>query len=170
MDKKECKTCGHKKQRHCGCHKHSHVHNKRCKCKNKHHCRKDLCGDDFRLRLGGLQNGLGFRLRQLMGCEVKIELENGKELHGKICYVGSNFVELLEREPKTPPPILEEDNNAEIEKEDINENEEENKVEKESYPINTDYPHQKKCNTIIFPIDKINNLKLRCGCRRRCNC
>lgn len=165
MHKKECKTCGHKKQTHCGCKEHSHNHDKRCKCNDKcncrnnhshNHCRKDLCSDDFRLRLGGLQNGLDFRLRQMIGCEVKIELENGEEVYGKICYVGSNFVELIVRDKETPIS----DQTTET---DHKEEEETNATDKKS-------PHSKKCHTMIFPIDKINTLKLRCGCNRRCNC
>lgn len=160
MYKKECQTCGHKKQINCRCKEHSHHHDKRCKCNHddhKHcHCRKDLCDDDFRLRLGGLQNGLDFRLRQLIGCEVKIDLENGEELYGKICYVGSNFVELLLKNEKIQTPHVE--------------NETDHQVEDEANATDKKYPHHKKCHTIIFPIDKINSLKLRCGCRNRCKC
>ncbi|WP_158701670.1 hypothetical protein [Lentibacillus sp. Marseille-P4043] len=38
---------------------------------------------------------MNYRLRQLMGCEVEVQLENDETVRGVICYVGSNFVELL---------------------------------------------------------------------------
>ena len=37
---------------------------------------------------------MNFRLRQLIGCEVKLSLESEKELTADVCFVGSNFVEL----------------------------------------------------------------------------
>ncbi|MFZ3589266.1 hypothetical protein ACOI1C_08225 [Bacillus sp. DJP31] len=66
---------------------------------NGHHGRKDICDrficdDDFRLRLGGLQGGLNFRMRQLIGCVVVMELESGKKIKAKLCYVGTDFVEV----------------------------------------------------------------------------
>ncbi|MFA1818900.1 hypothetical protein ACDX78_01635 [Virgibacillus oceani] len=37
---------------------------------------------------------MNFRLRQLHGCLVKLRLEENKEVHGEICFVGSDFVEI----------------------------------------------------------------------------
>jgi hypothetical protein len=71
-------------QHHCHHHKH-----------DKHNdCRRDICERDFKLRLGGLQNGMNFRLRQLIDCKVKMELEGDKTILAEICFVGSNYVEV----------------------------------------------------------------------------
>jgi len=100
-----CTRCGHhtghsvkyhrRKRRddhhHCHC---GHHHHRDCDC-HHHHSHRFICDDSFRLRLGGLQHGLNYRLRQLLGCEVVVHLEDGKRAYGEICHVGSNFVELL---------------------------------------------------------------------------
>ncbi len=66
----------------------------KCNC-CKDHCRKDLCDNDFRIRLAGLTEGLNYRLYQQLRFHVKLVLGNGQSVFGKIIYVGSNFVELL---------------------------------------------------------------------------
>lgn len=88
-----CHSCNCCHQDRCckGCHdsacKH-HCHQCRCVCCHRHSCRRFICDDDFRLRLGGLQDGLNFRLRQLIGCKVEIQLEDDQVIRGKICHVG----------------------------------------------------------------------------------
>ncbi|QGS69219.1 hypothetical protein CV093_15535 [Oceanobacillus sp. 143] len=79
---------------------HDFRHHNHCNHHDSHHherdfiCDRFICDSDFRLRLGGLQGGLNFRLRQLIGCVVKLELEENKEIVGNICFVGSDFVEV----------------------------------------------------------------------------
>ncbi|ENH97173.1 hypothetical protein J416_07007 [Gracilibacillus halophilus YIM-C55.5] len=60
-------------------------------------CESFVCDDHFKVRLGGLTGGLNFRLRQLTGCEVKMKVTCGetcKTILAKICFVGSDFVEV----------------------------------------------------------------------------
>lgn len=79
-------------------HHHDHHHFNDHHCDDFHRrdfiCDRFLCDDDFRFRLGGLKGNLNFRLRQLIGCIVKFKLENGKKIIAKVCFVGSDFVEL----------------------------------------------------------------------------
>ncbi|MDQ0218904.1 hypothetical protein ELQ35_10490 [Peribacillus cavernae] len=59
--------------------------------------RDKFCDDRFQIRLGGLQSGLAFRLRQLIDCDVRIKTECGdrcEEFDAVICFVGSDFVEV----------------------------------------------------------------------------
>lgn len=69
-----------------------HGHSSDCHC-----LVKDLCDDRFNIRLRGLDGGLPFRLRQLIGCFVKIETDCGddcREFRAIICHVGRDFVEV----------------------------------------------------------------------------
>lgn len=144
-----CCACHHQKD--CSnCH-HSH---QCCDCCRHQSCRKAICDDDFRLRLGGLQNGLNYRLRQLLGCEVEIQLENDEVVYGEICYVGSNFLELLVEEKRRPKPRDEES---------------EEKCAETAEKAEKHYK-EKKNHSLLFPLDKINNLKHNCGCQNACNC
>lgn len=81
-------------------HKHS------CDC--RHHCRECHCSP-FHLRLAGLQGNLNFQLFRFKGCPVTIELEckEGKinEVKGKICNVGTDFVDILQ-DNKTVVTVL----------------------------------------------------------------
>lgn len=159
---KYCSKCGHKlstyhdyKNHHhheTNCHSvqydhhrgyhHSYHHD--CHC---HYHHRNLCDDDFRLRLGGLHDGLNFRLRQLIGCDVEIELENNEILHGKVCYVGSNFVELKVEERTSAPTDDEELDNT------INED------------VKDTHSNGDNCHNTIFSIDKIENVKYPSKCR-----
>jgi hypothetical protein len=96
----------------CGCkgfknhdfdqHDHRFFHHEHhlCGCKgfkdndfrHDHHC---LCDDRFRFRLSGLRSSMAFRLRQLMDCRVKIALEEDMIIHGKIMFVGNDFIEVV---------------------------------------------------------------------------
>ena len=98
------RCCLHKCNSHQGCHD-------RCCCScHRSRCRKDLCDTDFSIRLGGLQNGLNFRLRQLLWCDAEFELDAGNTVKGTIVTVGSNFVEVLVEEtfPLESPGHVEE--------------------------------------------------------------
>lgn len=112
-----CSSCGKVRRDHFNHHRHDHHHFGHHHDHHDHHhghhhdhdhhhdhhrdvfCDRFLCDKDFRLRLGGLQGGLNFRMRQLMGCVVKMELEGDRKVKARICFVGSDFVEIeiLER-------------------------------------------------------------------------
>jgi hypothetical protein len=84
---------------------HGHFHcDDFCSCDKRF-----LCDDRFRIRLAGLDGGMAFRLRQLVDCDVKLEVDcenEDEKVTGKICFVGSDFVEILthkkERKKKVP--------------------------------------------------------------------
>ncbi|MBP3952261.1 hypothetical protein [Bacillus suaedae] len=161
---KYCSKCGHKLSTYHD-HKNHHHHKTNCHsdhydyhrgyhCNHSHHhdcdCHyhhRHLCDDDFRLRLGGLHGGLNFRLRQLIGCDVEIELENNEILHGKVCYVGSNFVELQVEERSTASTDDEERENATDE------------------DAKDTHSNDENCHNTIFSIDKIENVKYPSKCR-----
>lgn len=92
------------KQTHCHCICHiCHSSYMDCKCREQkrycdcsNQCERFICNDDFRYRLGGLQGGLAFRLRKLIGCEVKMQVEcdGCEEMNGTIKFVGKDWVEL----------------------------------------------------------------------------
>lgn len=111
-----CQKCGKSRHDHFDDHGHHDFHHH----DHDHHdhhdknfhdrdfiCDRFLCDSDFRLRLGGLQGGLNFRLRQLIGCVVKLELEESKKITAKICFVGSDFVEVDVIDEKKEVPAAE---------------------------------------------------------------
>ena len=102
-------NCRKNDHRHnqCNCQKNDHQHNQ-CNCQNnlnhrfhheKHHDRFEnrlFCEDRFVVRLGGLRNGMAFRLRQLLDCDIKIIVaDENEKIHGKLVFVGTDFVEVL---------------------------------------------------------------------------
>ena len=139
-----------------------HHHGRHCKCCHHGSCRRFLCDDDFRLRLGGLQNGLNFRLRQLIGCYAEFTLENDQVVHGKICHVGSNFVEMMVYQPVPYPEDTPKDA-AEDKQTELKPAEYPGTKEKVQYP-------KKENHTMIFSLEKINHLKHHCGCPGPCGC
>lgn len=180
MEDYYCSTCGHKSShRDCKHHEHKDSHHKPCdyhhhhcyRCGYRpHHCyRSSICDDHFRLRLGGLYQGLNFRLRQLIGCKVDVHLENGQKLSGKISQVGSNFVELIVDEKKYPKMEREVTDKTENAEEQVDDNVASKKLEtykehkehKEHKKDKKDKKRKKKKkkHSMIFSIDKINNLK-----------
>lgn len=76
--------------------------NNNCCQKNHHHCHcshcmRGACSTRFKLRLGGLANGMQFRLQQLIGCKVKLCVECGEQeehVIGIIKHVGQDYVEV----------------------------------------------------------------------------
>jgi hypothetical protein len=109
--KGNCDRCGLHSNR-CRCHRSSHGfhHNDFChSCFDHRFFSFDrLCGQRFRLRLGGLQGGMGFRLGQLIGCKVKIGIDcegNEEQVKGKICFVGTDFVEIERDEKKNEKKV-----------------------------------------------------------------
>ena len=105
-DKCNCQENNHHNNQ-CNCQKNDHQHNQ-CNCQNnhnhrfhheKHHDRFEnrfFCEDRFAVRLGGLRNGMAFRLRQLLDCDIKIIVADEHEkIHGKLVFVGTDFVEVL---------------------------------------------------------------------------
>ncbi|PIC71452.1 hypothetical protein CSV77_05340 [Sporosarcina sp. P16b] len=124
-----------------------------CKCDKKNYCqnhckkyctrcRKDLCCPCFMIRLGGLQNGLNFRLRQMVCCEAEFQLNNDEIVKGTIVFVGSNFVEIFVNGKAEDLPT---DSNRT----------DELKGMKRGHPIG---------ETLLFPIDKISSVKTLGGC------
>jgi len=91
------------------CHDHhfDFHHDHDCCCHNHF-----ICNDRFRFRLAGLQGGMAFRFRQLIGCKVKIEADcestGTEKLHAKMIHVGSDFieVEVIKKEKKKKKPAL----------------------------------------------------------------
>lgn len=81
---------------------HHHHHDDHHHHHDDHHFEDCICerffrDDHFRVRLGGLAHGLNFRLRQLIGCIVKLKVNCGgdcKKILAEICYVGNNFIEV----------------------------------------------------------------------------
>lgn len=68
-------------------------HRDDCHCLTRH----TLCDDKFNVRLRGLDGGIAFRLRQLIGCTGKFEIECGshcRQIEGIIYHVGRDFVEI----------------------------------------------------------------------------
>ncbi len=156
-----CSYCGHRSHSSCTskfgfnpishcrhCHSHNDCHHMSSHCG----CSRNICSDDFRLRLGGLQNGMNFRLRQLIGCIVKLELNGGKKIEAEICLVGSNYVEVkvLSEEKKHTHS---EGNDEEFTETTIEKNEKK----------------LRNCRSWIFPTDQINHIELnsRCNCGKR---
>ena len=98
---------------HTGCQKEIRYNHYGDRHHDDHHndyiCSRFLCDNAFRLRLGGLQCGLNFRLRQLIGCIVRLDLEGDKKIVAYICYVGSDFVEVdvIKLKEKLAEPIQE---------------------------------------------------------------
>ena len=114
----------HHDDKKCKCDKHDHDHHwhddewhnnhhhddKKCKCDkhdHDHHWKKhkrcfDLypgspcCDDRFAVRLAGLEGGLNFRLRQLLGEDIELFVIAPEEtvINGTIVEVGGDFVEL----------------------------------------------------------------------------
>jgi hypothetical protein len=163
-DHRDYHSGGHHHHHDCGC-GHHHHHND-CGCGHHHHdcghhhhhnhCRRFLCDDDFRLRLGGLLNNLNFKLRQLIGCMVELELDDSRKLEAEICFVGTNFVEVKnygevfepepepgEEEPESPD-IPEQPDAAADENEDVDEPE-------------------KHCYSWIIPMEKIKYVQVYHG-------
>ena len=116
-----------------------------CNSCNCNRCRRDLCNDDFSIRLAGLSDGLNYRLHQLLWCDAAISLVNGDFIVGKIIFVGSNFVEML----------LPVENGEPVEDECEEENEPSTEFEEREHSIG---------RTLIFSIDKIVTMESDCPC------
>ena len=149
-DRRHC-DCHHKHHHnHCGC---GHHHRHHPDCHHRHdHCRRLLCDDDFRLRLGGLQNNLNFKLRQLIGCLVDLELEDGRKMEAQICYVGTNFVE-IKKFDDIMDPVLDPDQNEEPESLDHEQPEDIELADESSEP-------KRHCSSWIIPVEKIKYVKI----------
>ncbi|QOR67624.1 hypothetical protein IM538_05645 [Cytobacillus suaedae] len=135
-------------------HHHGHDNFDHHGCHDFHHrdfiCDRFLCDDDFRLRLGGLQGNLNFRLRQLIGCKVKFELEGDDKIIAKVCFVGSDFVEV---------EVLDDKKDDKEEKPQV---EKKKKIKKKV-----------KCpKVLIFRMDAIKYMELKDDCKEdiKCDC
>lgn len=139
-----------KKEKNCKCGDHHYC--QKClkiKCDAKYcsRCRKDLCNPCFMVRLGGLQDGLNFRLRQMVCCEVELQMEE-EIVKGTIIFVGSNFVEIF---VNGKPGELPADCGCTTDE----------KGKKVDHPIG---------NTLILPIDKISQIKTLGCCHSKNPC
>lgn len=156
--------CTHKCCPHQGCHDSC----KCCCCRSR--CRKNLCDTNFSIRLGGLQNGLNFRLRQLLWCEAEFELEGENIVKGTIVSVGSNFVEVLVKESLQlesgdhVEEVIEESSEEKMDKELT----EKHLVEEKELDDEEEERIHKKCKSWIFSIDKIANIKVNRSCHCQC--
>ena len=136
-----------------------------CGCRRQR-CRKDLCDDDFQIRLAGLQGGFNYRLRQLQGCVCLMELDNGMKVNGTLTFVGSNFVEMLVNESLPPSEeSLEEVLELEIFT-DQNHLGEENDLEDIEFEENDRREHEKG-RTWIFSVEKIVNVVVDSSCHEK---
>jgi hypothetical protein len=80
---------------------------------------RELCSRNFGLRLGGLRNRLASILRQYLGCKVELGYEcesNVKKIKGKIKFVGSDFVEVLNKDHKNDKKSKKEKHNRSCKK------------------------------------------------------
>lgn len=181
-----CSTCGKFRRDHHGHHGHhdhhrNHHHNDHCGCPDHHHghghhhgdhhgchdfhhrdfiCDRFLCDDDFRLRLGGLQGNLNFRLRQLIGCKVKFELEEDKKIDAKVCFVGSDFVEVEVLDDKKDDKKDDKDDEPEV----LGEKKKKKKKKKKKH---------KKCpKAAIIKMEAIKFMELKDDCKddKECDC
>ena len=139
------RCCSHNYSPHQGCHD-------RCCCScHRGRCRKNLCDTVFSIRLGGLQDGLNFRLRQLLWCEAEFELDDGNSVKGTVVSVGSNFVEVIVDD-------MDETDEDDLDK-GLTEKHHEEEYEERKH---------KKGKSWIFSTDKIANLKVDNSFHRQC--
>ncbi|WP_213421500.1 hypothetical protein [Bhargavaea massiliensis] len=105
---------------------------------------------------------MNFRLRQLIGCYAEFTLEDNTTVYGKICHVGSNFVEMVVHQPVPYTEATPKDA-AKDKHEDPKPAEVPEPTEKIPYA-------PKENHTMIFSLEKINHLKHHCGCPGPCGC
>lgn len=114
-------------------------------------CERFLCSEDFKVRLGGLQGGLNFRMRQLIGCVVTMKIECGEdteEITAKICFVGSDYVEV---------EVLE---NDDVENDEDGNNDEDSEECKK----------KEKADFLILPTERVKWIKVKDDCDCDCDC
>ncbi len=160
MSHSSCPRCGKFRQEHFDDRRHfdHHHFDRHHHDFDRHHCKdficdRFICDDDFRLRLGGLQGGLNFRLRQLIGCLVRLELEEGKKIEAKICFVGSDFIE------------VEVFDDVKMEKKANNKHEEMNEKQQRKRNKRNKVRKNMKCNkALIIPFEAIKFVELKDDC------
>ncbi|MCA1031114.1 hypothetical protein LCL95_08775 [Bacillus timonensis] len=142
-------------------HHRDHFH-KDCGC--DHHkdfiCDRFICDDEFRLRLGGLQGGLNFRLRQLIGCKVKMELSSGKKYLVEICFIGADFAEVKVLKDLTTPEPAPQDPVTEECPEEMEAAQAESKKKKRRRRRRR--RKNKACKALIIPFDQIKFVEVDC--------
>ncbi len=146
------------------------VKKRNCECM-QNRCRKNLCNDHFNIRLEGLNNGLNFRLRQLFGKKIELELDTGNKVIGTLSYTGSNFIEILLDKTQ----LLESDLKGKQQIEyDIDDSLAES-IPKDALQVEKNQDSCKKMNCQkdriwIIPINKIVYVETTDNCRRSCKC
>ncbi|MFC4403392.1 hypothetical protein [Gracilibacillus xinjiangensis] len=179
MSHSTCSNCGNPRFDDRGFHHHSLPHDHHHFAQHNHQfdregcfCESFVCDDRFKVRLGGLTGGMNFRLRQLIGCEVKMKVDCGEEcrdIQAEICFVGRDFVEVNVHKE------------LDDHMDDIDDDMEEEELEK-------DCPHckkhkRKKCKKcakhkrrkqdfVIFPLESIKWFEIEddCDCHDECDC
>ena len=104
-----------------------------------------------------LQCELHVKLRQYIGYEIEVELENFETVHGKVIYVGKNFVELIVKDHMTDPNYDDKDGIEELESADDGE---ESSEEQDRCSECKEHQSDKKYYSYIFLIDKIERIKI----------
>jgi len=110
-----------------------------------HRQKRNFYEDDLR--------GLNFRLWQLLGRDIEVELESYETIHGEISYVGTDFVELLVKDHMRES-LFDDKDGAEEELASSN-----NEEEQEECPVCKKHEQEKNRHTTIFSTDKINSVK-----------
>lgn len=126
-------------------------------------CDRFICDDRFKVRLGGLQGGLNFRLRQLIDCEVKMEVVCGgesEEIDAKICFVGSDFVEVKVLDKK----VKEAESEEVVDEVDVQNHE---NVQNHD-DVEKDKKKKKKDDFLIIPTVNVKSFKFKDDCD--CDC
>ncbi|WP_421385113.1 hypothetical protein ACOJQI_10215 [Bacillus salacetis] len=95
---------------------------------------------------------MNFKLRQLIGCMVDLELEDGRRIEAEICFVGSNFVEVKKYEEESLPP------------EEPDHGPEEAASEADAKEQDQEETGEKHCYSWIIPVDKIKYVEIYHEC------
>lgn len=90
---------------------------------------------------------LHVKLRQYIGYEIEVELEIFETVHGKVNYVGKDFVELLVKTHTDPNYDDKDGIEEELESPDVGEQ-------------SIEHQRDKHCYSYIFLIDKIERIKI----------
>lgn len=137
-------------------------------------CERFFCDDKFKVRLGGLTSSLNFRLRQLIGCKVKLRVDCGGEckvILAEICFVGRDFVEVNELE-ELDDDLLGDELNEEVEEDEaeLEEGEEEQEEVEDCPKKKKEKKKKKKDKFAIFPMDSVKWFEVKDDCDCDCDC
>ncbi|WP_409254166.1 hypothetical protein V1502_09785 [Bacillus sp. SCS-153A] len=98
---------------------------------------------------------MNFKLRQLIGCLVDLELEDGRKMEVQICYVGTNFVEVKKFDDIVEPyPNPDTELHAEAESPELDQ------VVDAALADESSSSPKRHCSSWIIPVDKIKYVKV----------